>query len=464
MGAFEGGTGGPLPGSSVDIPVPNLSTQAQEQAAGLAAAGWWDSFWAKHAPSVVGAITPVLVTLVSIVDTIAASLLQIYGAIQGGHSPGTFSLAAAAVSDLLGTDVDSGTLQAAYQRGSNAAMSALGGAVFNQLKGELSPAGNPIQPIDGINAALSFLGYGLQFAVREGNLEFITSLIPEEWRVGEGLRTYGSNMARNLGLGRLTRLALQPLFKIFIQDPMTWYYNQLYTPTLLGASVAIKAFNRGQIGQDVLNQELAYAGYSSAYQAVMATEALGQKSVSDLYTQFIHADPNLPNFQQAIQNLGYSQQTAEDLMNVTVWNDADTFLQEMAETAYTKALSDPTQAAAFQQYVLNLWPGGNRAQFWAARLQDDLATPRKFLSWSEVQDAVVAGILAISDADAFLSAQGYGPNDLSTLMLLMLQKLSTDEAKVAIAKYSYEIAVAKAQKAGIAIPPPPALLAGEAAS
>lgn len=456
MGLFNPGFNGVNPPDAPSIPVPNLQQQAQEAAAGYTDAGIIDQFWAKATAHILPGVVAVLQYFVSIVDTVVASLLTIYSGIQGGKSPGTFTLAAAAVSDLLGVEVDAATIQAAFARGPAAAMNALGGAVMSQLQAELSPAGSTIQPQDGVNAAQTFLGYGLQFAIREGNLDFITSLIPEEYRVGEGLRGYGEGMARVLSLGRLSRLAFAPLFKIFIQDPSTWFYNQKYRPTLLGDAKAIEYFNRGLLSQSEFTNEMQLAGYSDRYAEVLQTAAYKQINEQQLYQQVKFGDIQEGQLPTLIQTLGYSQGDADTVVNTLQWTDAETVADQMANTAFTKALKGAFDPNGFQTYINNLPFGSTKQQWWGRRLADDLNTPRAFLTWSDVSESVIKGILTFDDATSFLQQAGYSATDQNTLMLLLLSKLDTDEAKAATAQFTYNLAVEKAKKAGTPIPPPPA--------
>src|SRR5207244_1753262 len=117
----------------------------------------------------------------------------------------------------------------------------IGGQIYNALQDELKPGTGELTPASGLAAAEKFLGFLTEFAVRQGNVAFISELIPIEFNFLGGLREYGETLAKNLGLGRLSRRALQPLIQTLIADPLQWQLNTTYRPTLLNETSAIKA-------------------------------------------------------------------------------------------------------------------------------------------------------------------------------------------------------------------------------
>jgi len=78
----------------------------------------------------------------------------------------------------------------------------------------------------GAKAAQTFAGYGVNFGVQNGILALIGSLVPET-RLDE-VREMGVEVAQNLGLGRLMRVALRPLVQTLIATPYTHELNTRY--------------------------------------------------------------------------------------------------------------------------------------------------------------------------------------------------------------------------------------------
>src|SRR5208337_4385497 len=167
---------------------------------------------------------------------------KVLTAAQGEKNSSFYDLAAAVVKDLTGTDVDAEALkQSTFGSGRLAGIEA----------GDTAPAEK-------------FLGFLMNFAIRQGNVETILSLIPEEYRFLDGIRTYGELMAKNLGLGRMARRALQPLIQIRVADPLMYKLQEDYRPKRIGAMPAIKKYFRDATFEQQMRKELAQEGYTDA--------------------------------------------------------------------------------------------------------------------------------------------------------------------------------------------------------
>ena len=241
MGGFLSG-GGPSQPQTPDIPVADFNQQAQQYTAGQRKAGFWSDAWTKLHAAFADGLSIVITLLAASFDDLMTLWVKFMTAAQSMSNPNFFPLASAMLSDLLGIEISSDQVEQAWRRGGVVSgMGSLGNSFVNQLLGEFA-TGNQITPESGLKAADAFLGFLITFSIREANMEFITSLIPEEYRFGEDIRDYAVNMARNLGLGRMARQVMMPFLKAVIQDPVTWYYNQQYRPTLLSVPEVFRGY------------------------------------------------------------------------------------------------------------------------------------------------------------------------------------------------------------------------------
>jgi hypothetical protein len=185
-------------------------------------------------------------------------------AAQGEHNSSFYDLAAAVVEDLTGVEVDKEALKnSGFGSGRLAGMEKLGGDIYDTLESEFKPESGDLEA--GSDApAKRFLGFLMNFAIRQGNVETILSLIPEEYRFVEGIREYGELMAKNLGLGRLARQALKPLITTLVSDPLTYKLQEQYRPKRIGAAPAIKKFFRDPNFEPQMRKELAQEGFTDA--------------------------------------------------------------------------------------------------------------------------------------------------------------------------------------------------------
>jgi hypothetical protein len=272
-------------GGDLPIEVPPVTTPDLKETQKLANAGTKDSGIIPYAVSAffsmcIDGLQKILTILAGLFDDIAALLTNFFTAAQGQDTPGFNNLVAAVLEDTLGVPVDASDLQSAqFQSGRVGAMKAVGAALFNTLGNEFvtgtasdtpgggdyglpGAAGTRLTPQQGVAAAQSFIGFALSFAVRQGNVAFLSSALPWQW-LG-GIREYGEMMAKNLGLGRLVRRALQPYVQTLIAGPLQEALNRQYRPHVMDAKQLASAYIRSDIDQSDYRDRLQGLGYRDA--------------------------------------------------------------------------------------------------------------------------------------------------------------------------------------------------------
>lgn len=236
--------------------------RAKLEALGHKDAGWWENLWSRFWHSLYDGLLYVVTEFADGLDEVLAFMGDFFVAAQGEKTPHFWDLAAVILEDLTGVKVDKEKLQAAaFGSGRLDAMQIFGSDLYNTLAEEFKPASGNLEAGD-VAPAQKFLGFLMNFAIRQGNVEVLTSLLPEDIRVGEGFRAYGELMAKNLGLGRMARRALQPLIQILVADPLMYQLQEQYRPKRLGPAPAIRKYFRTPEFSDQLKKELAQEGYS----------------------------------------------------------------------------------------------------------------------------------------------------------------------------------------------------------
>jgi hypothetical protein len=445
--------------NGLNVPAPNFVEQGKAQGQGLSASGWFDDIIRKYILAHVSGPGAIISGLASVVDDLIAVYVAFIGAAQAKDSPGLFTLISTVLSDLLGAEVSADAVNKAWKAGgSMAAFKAVGAGLWGTFIQQIgSPAA--LTPESGLAAAQGFMGYLLGFAVREGNVALLASIIPEELRVLEGIDEYARAMRSSLGFGRMARQALHPLIQTLITDPLQWYVNRQYHPKLLGESVAVKAFNMDAINQDRLNLELSYAGYDPALYPVILTEHTPQLSVADVSVLSAAGKMSEDTAIYAIRQLGYTAGGADAKLDAERRRSADGAVQQLIIDIRTAFINGYISADSRNA----LWSAlpVPQVQLQLLELEADTMAgfPRKRLTLSEVQSAFVEGLLDSTDVATFLKVEGYSGDDALTLWYQTLLKLGTQQAKMAVAQFAYDKAKAKAQAAGLPEPPPPAILA-----
>jgi hypothetical protein len=444
----------PTDGSSLpSIPIPDFVTTGQSVAEGFKAAGWWDDFIAKWHASKLGGLDAVWSFAISTMDYLLGLTAKLFTSIQGTNTPGFFFLIAALVEDILGVPVDQPTIQAAFIKGGNfGAMRSLGQPFFNLFQNMLAPAGSSLQASDGIPNAEKFMAYLIEYSIREGNQEFVSELIPEEFNPFGGIKGYGQNMAHNFGFSRLARQAFQPLMKLLIAEPLTRSLNASYKPAILSEAQYARAYVRGQMDKSTVTQNLYELGFNDDLQSIILTENTKALAVHELvnYLRTVDTSGSVPT--AALQLIGYSGLDAPNLWAATIEGLVDPlrkqYLNELTRELRAGEIDYPT-ASQFLS-TLNLFPqeAGWYTQIW----QQMLTAPRKRLSESEMERAYLEGLVDLFAMQSYWARSGYSLQDMQTLQLLLLQKqqggTKTTSGRVS-RKVLSEAEIEKAVKAGI---------------
>lgn len=443
---------GDLSGSP-PITVPDFVAQAKQTAEGFKDAGLFGDLVARFYAYAVKGWHIIISTIISVMDGFISDVVSFFSSAQGTNTPGFFALIGSLLEDLLGVPVDASALDATFHnRGAQASLRAVGGVFFDSLTGMLQQGGG-MSPDSGVAAAKAWLGFLTEFAVRQGNISFVQSLLPAEWL--EGIRVYGEMLEKNYGLGRLSRQAFQPLMKILIADPLTWGLNQKYTPTLLGASSAVKALTRGIIDQNTFDTEMAYAGYSPDRIRALELENLPQLPAADIWTLFRWQQIDQPTADALFKAAGYPPDTAKKLAQAQNAREADADVTQFITVALGQYMNGYIDGPAFEGIIEGL-PIGDARLTWLKHLVGQKAEyPSRRLTFAEVQAAVVSGFMTLQDLDDFLKLQRYDPISHNVLVLQTLEKFAIENVKEAVELYKYNLAVAKAKKKGEPPPPPP---------
>lgn len=423
-----------------DVPTPNYTTIAQQQTAGMQAAGWFDTFWKafwEHALPGFGA----LISLVaSVSDSIFASGMDLLTKLQGVNSPGFFSLMASTINGFLGTSMTGSQFQSAFAAGGGqGALRSIGGGILSTLVNELTT-----QPLatgaPGVSAASAWLGYVAEFAIREGNMAFLVEALPQEFRIFEGLREYGVNLANGLGLGRLSRLALTPLMKILIADPLTWSLNTQYTPTILPEASLVKSLWRGGITQDEFNTFMGYLGYRPVDVPQVMLDAQTLPSINSFVAGLRTNYFNAQDYQAALVAHGVPT-TAQDQYNLAIEAGR-------AETRLNGAVNN------YQTLFKNRWIAeddlGNQLQQlglsqteigWVkAEVAPLMEYQTKELSLAELTDAYIAGLITIDRIADWATRFGYTPADSQILQYQVLLKANKEQTSATLTAWRNRIA------------------------
>lgn len=484
--------GVPTPGGEVQVPIVDFKAIGSQLAAGIKDSGTWADKTATEIAGfgdligraleyICGRIgeagaaaarggSPALRTLATCIDSGLSIMLGLQTAMQGEGTTGFFQFLASLLSDLLGVEVSAGSMQAAFASGGRVAgMEAAGKGLSDLLIKELTASQEgPLQPSTA--GVETFLGFVLAFTVREANIEFLSSLAEHIPIIGQYLkfddsREYAVRMAENLGLGRMTRLALRPLFNVLAVNPATWALNQRYRPTHFKEADVIRFAKRGIIDRPAALTQLAQLGYSDADSARLLDELLHGLAPDDL----IDAEAEtLITRQQSIDYLvGYGW-TADEAKNSMAAADRRrlrphyrTILDHVFSgvvggfISVEHAIGLPVTSAIFTEGSTQIVPaqvGGIVGRLYLSDAEKQViayaiqvigSLPRALLTVTELKTAWQGGYIDLEMWTTQMRRHGYDDDSLGVLMeemLLAKPQFPTNPAKK-------EITLADAKKA-----------------
>ncbi len=435
------------------VPRPDLvaegTLQAQGQIAGGLHVDLWSSFWAALAKGFVWAMRGMSQALSAIV----ALVMQGFTAGQGMDSPEFDDAVAAVMSDLMGVQFSSALIKQARARGGTITeMRTVGATFLNQLLSEFG-VNIDLNTQAGAAPALAFLGFVMAFAVRQGNIAFLSELLT--LRYGEQFRAYGEGMANNLSLGRLSRLALRPIMDDLVAKPLQDTIRQVVRPTDLNAAEAVRAFNRGSIDQATLTANLARLGYADSLHQVLVDNTTLSPNADEILSLFRWGKIDQPTRDSLLQRAGFPPDFIAFLQTSRDVQRADTAISDYLSTLRALVKDHRLDSDAYRTLLQEL-PIPEDQRVWELRIGGlDLEFPTRRLSLAQMRDKFFEGIIALEDFAAWTESEGYSVDDQRILLLDLLHDSPLEEDKkmsAALAEKLKDITIAKkAAKAGISL-------------
>jgi len=392
-----------------------------------------------------------LAVLQVIVPPFATAALSVIDGLRKTMDTQFAEMAVVVLNELMGSDYAPSDIPVGSSMSDHLARADRVGGIFHNLLLQEFQGMSTLQPTDGVNAAKRFSGLVINFGTATGIIAVLGGLFP--WVHLDEIRQIGEEVARNLGLGRLHRLAIEPLIKILMQVPYTWYLNLQFRPTQFSLGDVVNPFTSVTMPASTVHDSLAKLGYSDDKIAALITLHQKRLTYPDLYSlvkaHLITAD----DYQKRAEEMGIPQpdipiwEFVEEEKLIKTYTDA---VLSAASTAFHDGhitLDELTQVAT--QYI----PDAAPRQLFLAAEQYKAKVPSKKLTLAEIQKLLETGVIDISDFDTYLDTLGYSVQDSAWLRLQTLETLQADQAKAAAKAAS---AAAKAAKTKAATAPPPA--------
>ncbi|MGH9806258.1 MAG: hypothetical protein ACRD9W_03185, partial [Terriglobia bacterium] len=271
-------------------------------------------------------------------------------------------------------------------------------------------------------------------------------------------------MANALGLGRISRRVLAPPLKTLVVDPYQQLLHKTYKPTLLAVNEQVRAYIRGALTRQQLDDGAALWGYTTdKVDTLIATNSL-HLSAGDLGALVDRGQVVESDALAALQAQGYDAHSAAGLLFLARKTRPDALQRTKIEAAIEAYAVGKLDQATTESIVNNSGlPDTEKVAY------IDLAGFKKQLhvtrpSLAEGASLVEAGIWGLDQYQALAFYYGWSPDDERDLELLTLTKVknASDAASKKAATASATAAKQKAAALAAAQKAAAAKLAAEA--
>ena len=323
-------------------------------------------------------------------------------------------------------------------------------ASFSEPTGPTTGNVELITPMSGVRAAARFSGLAINFATANGIIATLAGLVPEIHL--DEIREIGEEVAKNLGLGRLQRLALAPIVQILLAEPYKWFINEVARPTQLKLGEVINPFSGSIMPASLIWRSLAREGYSDDKIAALLELHRKKPGETDILTLFEGGHYDDARVQAELKRLGYDD-TGSAVKFEADHLKAQRPYQDEVRAAVTTAYADGHIERSELEGIINSMPLSADERALVLLAADyKRRVPNKHLTVAQLEAAFEQGILDLQEFTDQLTTQGYAPDDQDVLLLLTLNKLNKQK-EAAAAKTAR--AARQAAKGGGGTPPPP---------
>lgn len=334
--------------------------------------------------------------------------------------------------EFFGADFNTSNLSTQPGQDTNLAnMQAIGADIFGLLQSEFAPNGT-IDEDQGQKGAEAFVGFATNFAVRSA----IVGLLGEILSLGkiEDFRELGSEIAQNLGLGRLIRRALTPLIQTTIATPLQWNLNRQYRPKRLSEAQMFLGFQQGVYTEEQFTDALRQMGYRDTDVEALVKGLTAKNSVVEIAALQRHNILDHDTSIQRLRDVGFSLDAATRALIAADCERADHWVQKIVMEYGKLYEQGEIDQGQFDQFIETL-PLGDIETSWVEETFHLVSkTPHRVLTVGMELKALEESIITLDEFQHAILQLGFSIGDEFTLEQIGLLAIAAAKAKAAKAK------------------------------
>lgn len=380
----------------------------------------------------------VIEAVMAVLDPLLAEFFSALSAVRHSTTNNMGATMAELLNEFLGTaltesDVQPRPLVAGNINDESAATqaraAALGRAVLNQLEKEFTTTTDG-SPSTGEKAAQTFAGYGVNFGIQNGIIALIGSLVPET-RLDE-VREMGVEVAQNLGLGRLMRVALRPLVQALVATPYQRQLNRRYQKELLPLADLLKAWHAERMNQQDVFELMRQHGLKDEFLTELTEQT--RLRLKDAEWELLTALDKQPEDDQALADTadGMDSDWLAARLTTLTWARLRPVRDRVLNEAVSQVKNAFITIAQFQGVLDRLGIPHDEQLLWREAAGEFLEVPRKRPSLNEILFLYEAAQLTDDDLEYWIKAEGYyGPDVQIMMTYFRLKFIAATEGKSA---------------------------------
>ena len=377
---------------------------------------------------VIGFIIGIAVTIGRPIVTV---FLRILTKSRTDTVPEQVDISASVLSEFLATDIDPAHLQMGKNADQTiAASKAIGGALIDRLTKEFVPAGG-ISNQSGEDAAKTFAGYAVNFAVQNTMIGTLADAI--SFHLLEDFRELGVEVAQNLGLGRLVRQAIQPLVRNAISQPYDRQLRARYRQDQIGDTQYIQSWFAGRLDETTMRAMLAQKGYSDQDIDLLIAVQRERLSVTDALRLFRFGVLGQQDAIQRVIDAGNEPTVAQEQFQAASLTRQDDQWSAYLGVIISQTTSRRIDIDTFNKLLDRVPLLDEEKQIIRDQVGEELEVPTSFLTWSEVVTAFENGLVDLGYVDDWLTREGFGDDDILNKEMLLLIRFNLFADKQALA-------------------------------
>jgi hypothetical protein len=359
----------------------------------------------------------------------AVTVLSVIGQARETNQDDFNQVIASATNELLGTKIDAGDLSGGNGSSPGIANQGdLGDAVLQQFEDAFG-MDDDITPERGAENARKFAGFAVNYATSQAFLSILT----EAASVGvlKEFHELPDALQQALGLGRLSRLALQPLIRNCIQQPYDLLLKYKLRPDRLSEAQIVRALHAGQLDEGDARQALAEKGYRDNDIDLLIKDLALKITVSELIHLIRYQEISEDAAIEKLTAAGMSQEDARLQLKAAGQARGDSQVGSFLSWLESSRVDGFIDQGSFDSMLQDLPLADEEERLFRKRVAAKLEYPRKRTTFAQVKGAIVRGHVDFTYLDTWLQDQGYSDYDQLVLEAEVIDAMEAAEAKAA---------------------------------